>query len=373
VQLIKSLFCWHGVDNRKRFIIISLTCFILFFLLTDSLINHKSSLMMMLLFCATIYLFTTQRRLNDAKLKNKWSIIATASFIIAGLITLFFNDTVSYWFLLLALLSACFILTYPSRGQEQYIYGYQGPVDLSELQQIKKVNSHTSRRVEPTMHSIKINQSSHNETQYSAAVENSKYDQPTTSNINQAKTSTPNHFDLGETIRLSLLNHKYSRIALAAIGFFLLLIFLISLVVDRPQVTEVSPEKITEVDEVTVDFKHPITLPDNFSIMMSANNGIVINWQADINNNQEIWTLASAVGDRSCENIAFDKGQAIRPYSVSVIDSNYYAYFSPLDTKALLQNIAFKNKFSLCGFNFSLKGSQATLGKSNFYANLIEY
>ena len=140
MQLIKSLFCWHGVDNRKRFIIISLTCFILFFLLTDSLINHKSSLMMMLLFCATIYLFTTQRRLNDAKLKNKWSIIATASFIIAGLITLFFNDTVSYWFLLLALLPACFILTYPSRGQEQYIYGYQGPVDLSELQQIKKVN-----------------------------------------------------------------------------------------------------------------------------------------------------------------------------------------------------------------------------------------
>ena len=36
-------------------------------------------------------------------------------------------------------------------------------------------------------------------------------------------------------------------------------------------------------------------------------------------------------------------------------------------------SIAFKNKFALCGYKFSLKGSQAALGKSAFYSPLVEY
>ena len=373
MQLIKSLFCWHGVDNRQRFIIISIICFVTFIFLTVSLINHKLSSMLLLLFCSAIYLFTTQRRLNDAKLKNQLSIISTTSFIITGLITIFFYDLVSYWLLLLPLLPALFILTYPSQGQKPYIFGYHGPVDLSDLQQTTKVNSHTSRRVEPTMHSININQPSNNESQYSAPAENSKYNPSTTSNINQAENSKQSRFDLGETIRLTLLSHNNSRLIFAAISFVLLLALIISMMTNRSPTAEIYPEKISEAPKSTNSFQHSITLPDNFSIMMSSSNGIVINWQADVNSDQEGWTLATATGDKNCENIAFDKGEAIRPFSVSVIDSDYYAYFSPLDTKTLLQNIAFKNKFSLCGYNFSLKGSQATLGKSNFYANLIEY
>lgn len=373
MQLIKSLFCWHGVDNRQRFIIISIICFVTFILLTNNLINHKSSLIITLLLCAAIYLFATKRRLNDANLKNRWSTISTASFIITGLITLFFIDIVAYWLLLLPAFSVLFILTYPSQGQNQYTYGYHGPIDLSDMQQGENVNSSIRKRVEPTMHGLNTSLHSSNESVYTAPIENAKHNYSPANNINQSKNSSHNRFDLGETIRLRLLSFKKPKLVLITVGFLLLLILSMMIINIAPQTPETTPKQMAKVDEPIVEFKHPITLPDDFTIMMSSDNGIVINWQAEVNKNQEIWTLASAKGDKSCKNIAFDRGQTIRPYSVSVIDSHYYAYFSPLDTKALMQNIAFKNKFSLCGFNFSLKGSQATLGKSNFYANLIEY
>ena len=107
--------------------------------------------------------------------------------------------------------------------------------------------------------------------------------------------------------------------------------------------------------------------------MFNDQKALVVHWQADVVDNNEFWTLGTAIGDKSCKAIEFNNELPIRTLKVSTENNGFYAYFSPLDTKALIKNIAFKNNFALCGYKFSLKGSQAALGKSAFYSPLVEY
>jgi hypothetical protein len=119
---------------------------------------------------------------------------------------------------------------------------------------------------------------------------------------------------------------------------------------------------------------HPITLPDNFSLMLTEHQGLIINWVAESSSSEEIWSLSSGQGDQSCKEIIFNNGEKIRTLSVYPENgTEFFAQFSPLDTANLLQAIAFRGDFSLCGYKFSLKGSQAVLGKNSPYADMIEY
>jgi hypothetical protein len=178
--------------------------------------------------------------------------------------------------------------------------------------------------------------------------------------------------DLGETIRLALLGNKNAVLTISIIGFLLIFAIVTSLIFSGDNHVETTIENtIIKEDVIRLN---KVSMPDNFDLMTSENEGVILSWQAELVNDKEIWSLASAKGDKSCQSINFTKGDTIRPYSVSVENgSQYFASFSPLDTKILLKNIAFKGKFTLCGFTFSLKGSQATLGKNSYYANIIEY
>ena len=135
---------------------------------------------------------------------------------------------------------------------------------------------------------------------------------------------------------------------------------------------EVAPPKETITNQIIR--LSEITLPDSFSLMLSEHQGLIIHWQADSTSATELWSLTSAKGETTCQNITFNKGDKIRTTSV-IVENNteYYANFSPLDTKALIHAIAFRGNFSLCDYKFSLKGSQAVLGKHNDYAEFIDY
>ncbi|MCW9017762.1 MAG: hypothetical protein OQJ89_12400, partial [Kangiellaceae bacterium] len=50
---------------------------------------------------------------------------------------------------------------------------------------------------------------------------------------------------------------------------------------------------------------------------------------------------------------------------------DYYADFSPVDTKALIEAIAKRDRFKLCGYEFSLKGTQAKLMVKKKYAEYL--
>ena len=132
------------------------------------------------------------------------------------------------------------------------------------------------------------------------------------------------------------------------------------------------PLEVEQVSEVIRSY--PVTLPDNFTVMLSEHKGIIINWQAEQSKESNYWTLETAQGDRSCVDLSFNNGDKVRTMSVLVEQGNeYFAQFSPLDTQQIIKNIAFRGSFSLCGYTFSLKGSQAALGKNKIYAELIEY
>jgi uncharacterized membrane protein YhaH (DUF805 family) len=372
LQLIKSLFCWHGFDNRQRFIFISLTCFLAFIILNESLSDYKLSAIVMLVLCSSTYLAATRRRLNDAHLHNSWILAPAGSFLVTGFFIVFTGYNSSYWLLLIPLLMMVVLLTYPTKSQRRYILGYHGPVNLSDFQQLKKTNSRNNQRIEPTMNSVNINQSSNKKNDYSPLADNSP-NTPSTTHANHFSDSSQDKVELAESIRLALFSKKNSQLTIALISFLLVLAFIISMLFAKPTPAENPVGHTSEIQKIVKEFQHQITLPDNFSIMIAADNAIVIQWQASVEDNLNVWALGTAQGDKSCKSIEFTKEEMIRTYSVSTLDNKYYAYFSPLDTKALIKNIAFKNKFSLCGYNFSLKGSQARLGKSPFYANSIEY
>lgn len=105
---------------------------------------------------------------------------------------------------------------------------------------------------------------------------------------------------------------------------------------------------------------------------MLENNALIIHWQVNTNRDGEIWSQISAKGDERCQQIYFNKKTQFRPLWVEVEDSiDFYAYFSPLDTKDLIQSLANRSKFSLCNFDFSLKGSQAQLESIEKYYRIL--
>ena len=73
---------------------------------------------------------------------------------------------------------------------------------------------------------------------------------------------------------------------------------------------------------------------------------------------------------RNRGNIEFNNGDKVRTITVVAEDAgSYYANFSPLDTQKVITSLAKRNKFSLCGYNFSLKGSQRTLNSQQVYSD----
>tara|TARA_B110000438_G_scaffold282523_1_gene309659 strand:- start:1100 stop:2206 length:1107 start_codon:yes stop_codon:yes gene_type:complete len=368
MQLIKSFFCWQGFDNRQRFILIVLSSLLVFITLSASLSNFKLVSCVILFLCSLICLATTKRRQNDAQFDKKWLMAPAGSLLITGLIIVFVDYGLSYWLLILPTCLSLLLLTYPSNKQRHYVLGYNGPVNLSNLQKTTKTHSRSTRRVEPTMNNIDVNHA--NTHVHTDNVEHAK----PTNNTTQANANANVNkgLEFAESIRLTLFSKMNTRITIAVIASFFLLILLLSWVFSSTTEVE-SPVEHNVAPQEIITFQHILSFPDKFSVMFDADDALVIHWQADVLDNSEIWALSKATGDISCKVIEFNNELPIRTYAVSSKDNGLYAYFSPLDTKALLKNIAFKNNFSLCGYKFSLKGSQATLGKSAFYSPLIEY
>lgn len=377
MQLLKSLFCLRGFDNRSRFIIITFFCLLSFIILNEIFISSLLAAFICLLFCLSVSIMATQRRLNDAKLHRNWLLAPASTFLISGLITIFTGHGSVYWLLLVPLLLSLLLLTYPSAKTRSYILGYLGPVDLSAHLQKTRNNLRSHQRIEPKINTTHYAESITQPNQASLAVNathNSSMqstDKPNTS-FNTPYESTN---DVGESIRLYIFSKNNTRTTLSIIAFILILAVTILLIFGNgSSEMKIEGTLIKKVIEKDNELKHHITLPDNFSLMISRYNGLVISWQSNSEENTELWSIKYAQGDKSCQNIQFNKGDTIRSYKVAIEnDGQHFAYFSPLDTTALVKNIAFKGRFSLCGYEFSLKGSQTILGKAEFYANLIEY
>lgn len=375
MQFIKSLFCLRGSDNRSRFFAISCAIYSLFLILISTLTGRLVISITILVLFSVLIALTSLRRLRDANLNNKLLYVPCLVFSAVGLIIIFSEQAISYYLIIVALLCSAVLLTYSSNKKQTYILGYFGPVDLTEYLQDSNLNNQTKYRVEPTLVSnsgVNLDKNEHASLQINEVTAKE-----------QAKTSDSyqKQNDIGEVIRLSLQNNKQIQLGIAATLTLITIILLTFWVMNRSEtkketLIDVAPKHQTSIAIATPARKHALSMPDNYTLYLSDHEGISINWQADEVSESTLWSQLTAQGDESCKEISFNKGDSIRTLSVQVSKndaSNYFANFSPLDSKALIQALAFRGTFSLCGYNFSLKGSQAALGKNSRYAQWLEY
>jgi len=377
VQFLKSLFCLQGFDSRTRFSAICSATYIIFIMIASAFTGKILISIVLLILFSVIIALASLRRLHDAKLNKNWLFAPSLTFALVSLIIILSAQHSSYYLLVIPALCSAVLLTYPSAAKRNFILGYDGPVDMKEYQQETHLGKDAKFRIEPTLvgeNSINLNNDD------TAVMQTHQVDGKSYS---QASTSYNNQVDLGELIRLKLLSNKKAPLAIVALVVLTLIAVAVSwltnyLSATNDAITADTTNQQIASDRVTSTRAYPLAMPDNYQLYLSEYQGITINWQADEISTPLMWSQLSAQGDESCQEISFNKGEPIRTLSVQVeniegVKSDYFASFSPLDSQALIQALAFSGNFTLCGYNFSLKGSQAALEKNNKYAQWINY
>ncbi|KGJ96249.1 hypothetical protein [Colwellia psychrerythraea] len=383
MPFLHAVFCLKGFDDRNRFFATSVVALLGFIFFSAIFSNYVVVSFATLLILTTVLTYSTKRRLHDAKLNKNWQLVPGGLLLLTGLLSLIIENSSSYYLLILPALSTALLLTYPSKNNKatgNYILGYYGPVDLSIYQQETIAMKPHNQRIEPTLLTDDPSESLYaNETTLAqSATANHQSDYQTGNDQTNSK-----QVDIGELIRIKFLGNRKLQLGIfASVALIFIAVLLSSLVntisqrnIDVHDIESTQPQVLAKQtsNDILANKKYLLAMPDNFNLYLSEYQGIIIHWQADQVSTGQLWSLSSAKGDKSCQSIKFNKGSPLRPLSVLVENgSEYFASFSPLDSQELVQALAFRGKFSLCGYSFSLKGSQAVLGKHNQYAPFLD-
>lgn len=352
-----SLFCLKGFDDRQRFLSITVANYVLFMIISAMFSEQLFISFLLLTSFVAFSGITTLRRLNDAHLNNRWLIGSCATYFIAGSVILLTESSSFYWLMVVPSLFSALLLTYPSKANNHYILGYSGPIDLSDYQQL---NQTQLQRIEPIFNGGKANNEANIHVEPNSEHQTSTFQQ-----------STDKQPDVGEIIREKLFSNKNAVITMISIVVIVISAMIISNIISYFNSTEKIIEEPVPIKKV-VERTNKITFEDNFSLLTSSANGLIINWSSSSEDDATLWSIETANGDKSCGQIRFNNKKEIRTIDVVIEnDGDYFASFSPLDTEFLLQEIALRGSFSLCDFTFSLKGSQSVLGKNMHYMDLM--
>ena len=382
VPFLQAAFCLKGFDDRNRFFTTSIIAILGFIFCSAIFSSYIVVSFTILLILTAVLTCSAKRRLHDAKLNKNWQLVPGGLLLLTGVLSLLLENSSSYYLLILPVLSAALLLTYPSKGTKEknnYILGYYGPVDLSRYKQKTVVMKTHNQRIEPT---LAANGASEQLYAYDTIAEQSITPNDTF-NDEIDREVDGKQADIGELIRLKFLGNRKIQLGLIASVALIFIGVLVNSAINAIP-TEQNNTNNTELSEpqvvsnnvsatILANKNHLLAMPDSFNLYLSEYQGVIIHWQADQVANGELWSQLSTNGDKSCQSIKFNKGSSIRPLTVLVENgSEYFASFSPLDSGELIQALAFRGKFSLCGYSFSLKGSQAVLGKHNQYAPFLE-
>ena len=298
---------------------------------------------------APLLFMTGIRRCRDAN-KPQWmgALTQVPWWLLAIMVS--FSVSATWWLaiVLIGIIGSMLLAIFPSRSVGRFESGYQGPAMASQ------VKNKTSVRVEPSL---------------DGAVDHTVDEPITTSGSDEPSIGA----QLQEVIEEAPLNRKQwlfagvGVLSLVVIGLLVSLLFSgesepEAQVVDKPQ-----PEVVT-VPKETVAFR------DGFKLSLQGEK-LSMSWLGDDGNSEMLWDLADAKGDRSCRELRFNNGTTYRPMTVERLadqNNSTQAEFTPLDTKAIIKDIARRGKVSLCGYTFSLKGSQADMSKNRAFRAYIE-
>jgi hypothetical protein len=132
------------------------------------------------------------------------------------------------------------------------------------------------------------------------------------------------------------------------------------------------PDEFEAPAQIAVDVAK-VTFPDGFELVLYGDI-LAFRWLGDDGDAHDLWRLDTAKGDKRCSELVFNNGSKYRPLQVSLLsDSATEAKFSPLDTQAIINDIALRGSVKICGFNFSLNGSQSALGQNSRFSDFLTY
>jgi len=330
VQLVKSFFCVQGRDNRQRFLSIAVACHVAILLFKALFFGLPTLSIILLLLAAVPFSLSALRRMRDAAKPVGFTALASTIFLLVGFGLAFIDHGASYLLLLLSLATVLGLTSFAGQsGQADYIKGYAGPVDLSGYKNVRSYSSFHASRIEPTMaggHSEMVS-----EQPMSASAEQPDEEQAPSVHTDQ------------DWSKIALEWVQDNRQKTLLLGASLLLVSMIGIVVafwPASIPADVINETIEPQRNIAAS-SHRLDMPDDFALLLDANQALIINWQADETISTQLWSVISAKGDKTCSNITFNNNDQVRSTQVLVENaSDYFAYFSPLDTQRLIKSVA---------------------------------
>ncbi|MDO6640308.1 hypothetical protein Q4557_10105 [Shewanella sp. 5_MG-2023] len=430
-----SLFCHQGRDNGQRVLAVQLSCLI-FVLIIALLFAHSVTTIIAGVVALPISALSSLRRLRDAAKPSSLVAIPTLLLLFFSLSIAFsFPVAVSVTiFILAAIVSAGFAwFSAPksnSRNQNRrnnfYVMGYQGPhaKPVAGAQRVRQRQeptighgNNTSLRAEsPDAANVDsansdiesfdnnsfddelghepgyqhktvykeselnpFNHSANNAAGYNSETDEARYqaDEKPSYRVDRGALESGSMTELLKSwLVWAQDNKKILIMAAKAIGVMCaigLVIYLISLLFTGTEKTEIVPVETAAIEQPLASNETArVKLPDGFWLILQEDI-LVLRWLGDEGDAQSIWRLDTAQGDKRCAELVFNDGSKFRPISVDLMaDSGTEARFSPLDNTKLINNVAMRGSFKLCGYNFSLKGSQATLSSEPAFGQFMK-
>jgi len=376
VTLLKSLLCLKGHDNGRRFLVVSLACYLLLVLLSSAL--SQAAILMILLFVVTTAVLAASafRRIHDAGFATPLAAIPVVIYWI-NLFGIAYIQHGSRWALLvLAVLATLAMATVSNarvRRNYQYQMGYHGPVNL----EVSKETAAPRNRIEPTIAGQKTPDIEESISTNIHPTEHSPIDDIKPANENNEQNSTDASWDQQLVIWFN--QNRQLSIMVAAI-FSVMVLTLIALSISK---NETAPEANNNSVQTTQPKQkvrlNKIEMPDQFWVMLDENDSLTIGWEGDIQTksdlgeNNSYWSAYTGKGDQTCVDLHFSLGADIKTLSVTVKNGgDYYADFSPTDTQTIVKSIADKDRFKLCGYEFILKGTRNLLRNNKKYKQYLE-
>ncbi|WP_108944789.1 DUF805 domain-containing protein [Shewanella halifaxensis] len=365
---MKSLLCVKGLDNSQRFATISGLIYLALFI-SVALVGPTGSLYVPGVILAPILALTSLRRLRDAGKPAQLALLAMAPFIFV-IVTLVHVHSMMLLltFMVLAVFAIGYLAMLPAARNLDYVQGYSGPVEMGDA--ARPVRSQGGRaRVEPTLGGIAPSEAREEsipasaETEYQQQVKAESYQSYTDQDSTRSRSRSAQS-QLAPIQQFIEANRKAVIIAAGSVVGCLLLVSLWTLFPS----SETDNESVNVVDETEVVEpkveRISTAMPDGFSLALEED-VLIMRWLGESGAPENLWSLATAKGDKTCSRLRFNNGTEYRPIVVDLLaDTGTEARFSPLDTEAIVVDMARRGNVSLCGYNFSLKGSQAALGKT---------
>lgn len=371
-MLLRSLICLRGYDQGLRHLAIALACYALILLCWGVTLSAGVATVICII-ALPLLLASSWRRVRDAQRPPLLTVTALLPWLLMLSATATATTgAVLYCAVILAMLLHVGLSLLPpatssgAKVQRRYVQGYCGPVDLTMAQ--------STVRVEPTIDGQVLNQGVSAVVSDTGDTTVSHAASPHVVGDSDACHRSDGFVELQQNLQQLLqwcVRHKLTLLIAIVVLVIASLVATWLMQGDAEATQQHTDDEAAAAVTTTQPQREVVKLPDHFSLAL-ADKQLFIQWLGDTMTPGPMWDLATAKGDQRCADIVFNDGSRYRPMQVNIIANGAVeANFSPLDAKKIVNDVAMRGSFSLCGYDFSLKGSQAALQANARFNRLL--